>query len=149
MKSSYIHIVIFSLLGLSSCRTPSSQVTREKLKSELIAVEKEFCDMAQREGVEKAFVYFAADSAVILRGDHLIKGKEAIQRKYSLFPTKGVKLVWTPDFADVAASGDLGYTYGKYTYTATDSLGVNHASEGVFHTVWKRQTDGSWKFVWD
>jgi len=149
MKSSYIHILIFSLFGLSSCISPSSQVTHENLKSELFAVEKEFCDMAQREGVEKAFVYFAADSSVILRGEQLIKGKEAILRKYSIFPTKGVKLVWTPDFADVALSGDLGYTYGKYTYTATDSLGVNHESNGVFHTVWKRQANGSWKFVWD
>ena len=23
------------------------------------------------------------------------------------------------------------------------------SEEGVFHTVWKRQPDGSWKFVWD
>lgn len=149
MKSGYIYILIFSLLGQSSCRTPSSQVTHEKLKSELFAVEKEFCDMAQRAGVEKAFVYFAADSSVILRGEQLIKGKEAIRKKYSLFPTKGVKLVWRPNFADVADSGDLGYTYGKYTYTSTDSMGIRHSSEGVFHTVWKRQADGRWKFVWD
>ena len=116
MKSRYIHLMIFSLVLFSSCISPSSQGTHEKLKSELFAVEKQFCEMAQQEGIEKAFVYFAADSAVILRGDHLIKGKEAIRMKYKSFPTKGVKLVWKPNFADVAVSGDLGYTYGKYTY---------------------------------
>jgi ketosteroid isomerase-like protein len=49
----------------------------------------------------------------------------------------------------VSACGDLGYTWGSYTFTATDSLGATHRSEGIFHTVWKRQPDGSWKFVWD
>lgn len=149
MKSSCIHILIFSLLLFSSCMMPSTQGTQEKLKSELFAVEKEFCNMAQLVGIEKAFIYFAADSAVILRGDQLIKGKEAIRRKYASVSAKGVKLDWTPDFADVATSGDLGYTYGKYTYTSTDSLGINHKSEGVFHTVWKRQAGGRWKYAWD
>ena len=149
MKSSCIHILIFSLLLFSSCMMPSTQGTQEKLKSELFAVEKEFCNMAQLVGIEKAFIYFAADSAVILRGEQLIKGKEAIRRKYASFPAKGVKLVWTPDFAEVATSGDLGYTFGKYTYTSTDSLGNSQISEGIFHTVWKRQPDGRWRFVWD
>jgi hypothetical protein len=33
--------------------------------------------MVQLEGVEKAFVYFADDSAVILRCNQLLKGKES------------------------------------------------------------------------
>ena len=104
--------------------------------------------MAQTEGVEKAFVYFADDSAVILRGNQLLKGKEAIGLKYSKFQLNA-KLEWAPDFADVSASGDLGYTYGKYTLTTVDSLGHMTQSNGIFHTVWKRQADGKWRFVWD
>lgn len=105
--------------------------------------------MAQSEGVQKAFVYFAADSAVILRKNHLLKGKEAIRFQYVSFPKNGSKLEWAADFADVSASGDLGYTYGKYTLTSTDSVGKTTKNEGVFHTVWKRQPDGRWRFVWD
>lgn len=104
--------------------------------------------MAQLEGVEKAFLNFAADSAVILRKGQLLKGKEAIHIQYKSFP-HDAKLEWTPVFADVSASGDLGYTYGKYTYTSTDSLGISTQSRGIFHTVWKRQLDGQWRFVWD
>ena len=58
-------------------------------------------------------------------------------------------LSWKPDFVDVSASGDLGYTYGHFTYSYTDSTGTIMESSGVFHTVWKRQADGSWLFVWD
>ena len=39
----------------------------ERYKSELYAVEKEFCAMAQSDGIQKAFVHFAADSAAIQR----------------------------------------------------------------------------------
>lgn len=36
-----------------------------------------------------------------------------------------------------------------YTYSVTDSTGETKSSSGIFHTVWKRQADGTWKFVWD
>lgn len=134
---------------INSCQTRLTPTSHEKLKAELIAVEREFCTMALSDGVQKAFVYFAADSAVILRQNTVLKGKEAIRLQYASFPKKGSKLEWAPDFADVSASGDLGYTYGKYTLTSTDSLGHVTKNEGVFHTVWKRQPDGQWRFVWD
>ena len=134
---------------LFACNTPISSNSPDKLKSELFAVEKEFCAMAQSEGVQKAFVYFAADSAVILRRGQLLKGKEAIRKQYESFPAKGSKLDWTPDFADVSISGELGYTFGKYTLTSIDSTGHTTQSGGIFHTVWKRQPDGQWRFVWD
>lgn len=142
-----IKLIVLTAL-VYSCHAPTSTATHEKFKSELFAVEKEFCAMAQSESVQKAFVYFAADSAVILRKGQLLKGKEAIRMQYDSFP-HGAKLEWTPDFADVSASGELGYTYGKYTYTSTDSLGHTTQSGGIFHTVWKRQPDGQWRFVWD
>jgi len=150
MKFNVIAGFVVLSIFVNSCQTtPSSQASPEKLKSELYAVEKEFCAMAQSDGVQKAFVYFAADSAVILRRSQLLKGKEAILKQYESFPRKGSKLEWAPDFADVSASGDLGYTYGKYTLTSTDSVGHTTKNEGVFHTVWKRQPDGQWRFVWD
>lgn len=145
-------LLVFKLIVLAtlvySCHAPTSTAVHEKFKSELFAVEKEFCAMAQSEGVQKAFVHFAADSAVISRKGQLFKGKEAIRMQYDSF-RQGAKLEWSPDFADVSASGELGYTYGKFTYTSTDSLGHTIQSGGIFHTVWKRQPDGQWRFVWD
>ena len=68
--------------------------------------------------------------------------------KYETFPPKA-KLEWIPDFVDVSASGDLGYTYGKYTITTIDSIGQTIKRGGIFQTIWKRQPDGRWRFVWD
>ena len=62
---------------------------------------------------------------------------------------ENIKLEWKPDYIDVSISGDLGYTYGKFTFSAIDTTGKLIESEGIFHTVWKKQEDGSWKYVWD
>jgi ketosteroid isomerase-like protein len=96
-----------------------------------------------------AFTRFAADDAVILRSDSLVKGKAAIKQGYEKNNSENVRLTWNAEFVDVAASGDLAYTYGKYIYSVRDSTGKFTDYKGIFHTVWKRQSDGSWKFVWD
>ena len=141
-------LILFILLVFISCQT-NSESQKAKWKQEITETEKAFSDMASREGIPAAFVAFAADSVTVLRGNTLIKGKAELQKSYENRITQGTTLTWAPDFVDVSASGDLGYTYGKYVYTTTDSLGNKNSSEGLFHTVWKRQPDGKWKFVWD
>jgi ketosteroid isomerase-like protein len=117
-------------------------------KQEITDTELAFSALAQKEGIPQAFLAFAADDAVLMRNNTIIKGKKAIDDRMKANPLPG-QLLWAPDFVDVAASGDLGYTYGKFTFTMKDSTGQESVSEGIFHTVWKRQEDGSWKFVWD
>jgi ketosteroid isomerase-like protein len=55
-------------------------------------------------------------------------------------------LSWKPAFEMIAESGELGYTYGYYTRTIK-ATGV--VSRGTYVTIWKKQKDGSWKFVLD
>jgi len=43
----------------------------------------------------------------------------------------------------------LAYTYGKYTWQIKDTQGKITKYQGIFHTVWKKQSDGTWKYVWD
>lgn len=142
-------LTLFLVSILLSC-IPGDKNKIEKWKQEIIETERAFAEMAQKEGIPKAFLTFAADDVAMLRGKDLIKGKIALRASYeNQTVSSDVTLTWTPDFVDVSSSGDLGYTYGKYIYTSTDSLGNKQTNEGIFHTVWKRQTDGTWKFVWD
>ena len=121
----------------------------ETWKEEIRAAEAAFAQMAATDGLSKAFRTFAADDAVLMRNNKVFKTKEELNNLFSGMP-ENVRLEWSPDFVDVAASGDLGYTYGEFTYTLLDSLGnEDSSSSGIFHTVWKRQEDGSWKYVWD
>ena len=132
---------------LSCERDNNLEAKKEQWKQEVINTETEFAKLLKEKGMHEAFVAFADENAVLMRNDDLIIGKEAIDERYSNFNSKN--LTWKPDFIDVSNSGDLAYTYGKYNYTYKDSIGNNQIDTGIFHTVWKRQNDGSWKFVWD
>ncbi len=144
-----IPFIVFAVL-LSACQSGNTGDKQEKAKKEIQQAEKDFEKMAAEKGIAEAFWYFA-DSSAVIRGanDSLIRGKEGIRNFFSAdrFQTASVK--WSPDFTDAAESGDMGYTYGKYTWLSKDSTGKVSESRGVFHTVWKKQKDGSWKFVWD
>jgi len=123
----------------------------EKWKNEILQTEQDFAELVQKEGINKAFLKYASEKAVLMRNNSLIIGKTAIKNHFENQATenKKVSLSWKPDFVDVSNSGDLGYTYGKYIYSYVDNDGKTIKTEGIFHSVWKRQEDGSWKFVWD
>lgn len=136
-----------SLLLLVACK-PTTQ-NRLSITNEIMAVENAFMQMAREHGVDSAFLYYADSNAVINRGRRLIRGIDSIRMFYQEQDLEGIRLEWEPSFVDVAASGDLAYTYGYFTYSTIDSAGAPITTDGVFHTVWKRQSDGSWKYVWD
>ena len=143
-----LRLILLSL-GLVACKkeVKNTENLKAQWKKEIFETELQFTAMAQKEGMNKAFLAFVAEDGVLLRNDSIINGKEAIGLYMKNATSKGLQ--WKPDFVDVSASGDLGYTYGKYTYTYQDSTGQDKVSKGIFHTVWKRQPDNTWKFVWD
>ena len=106
--------------------------------------------MAADKGIADAFYYFADKNAVIKRNnDSLITGKENIKNYYKKENNANTTVHWTPDFIDVSDGGDLGYTFGKYIWRVKNKDGTITEYKGVFHTVWKKQSDNSWKYVWD
>ena len=136
---------------LSASLAASAQTAKEKAIKEITKAENDFSAMASEKGIEAAFTYFAASNAIIKRGnDSLIYGKSAITNFYANNVFKKATLKWSPDFTDASESGNLGYTFGKYTWQLKDDQGkIVQESAGIFHSVWKKQPDGSWKFVWD
>jgi ketosteroid isomerase-like protein len=137
------------LLGCREQQTAKNQIS--VWEAEILETEQAFSQMSQEAGIPAAFLEYAADEAVLMRNNGLVKGKDAISQyfKSSPQPDSTAQLSWKPDFVSVAASGDLGYTYGEFVFSTRDSLGQVQTQKGVFHTVWKRQPDGRWRFVWD
>ena len=140
-------LLFFVIISIFSCDIARDKNRRES--QEIMAVEKEFIEKVREWGVRDAFVYFADDSAVLLRNNRLVKGKREIEAYYDQSSFQGIKLVWEPEFVEVTRCGDLAYTYGPYTYSSKDSTGNEMVSRGIFHTIWKKQKDGSWKYVFD
>jgi ketosteroid isomerase-like protein len=53
-------------------------------------------------------------------------------------------LNWWPAYAGIAVSGDLGFTTGPFVVGKGERKGY-----GWYFTVWRRQPDGSWRWVLD
>jgi len=154
MKRALSLVLLISLVCFNCNNEVPNKVdgnTIENWKQEIYDTEIAFSELAGKEGIPKAFLAFAAKDVVVKKGKRVVVGIDSLRAYYAnQKPTsETVTLSWKPDFVAVASSGDLGYTYGKYLYTITDSIGNVTENPGIFHTVWKKQTDGTWKFVWD
>ncbi|OUS02854.1 hypothetical protein A9Q86_02055 [Flavobacteriales bacterium 33_180_T64] len=132
-----------------SCNTSKTDDNVAKWKAEIIQVEQDFNDLAQKAGLPEAFYEYAAHDGVIRKSGKLFEGKDAIKQRIKKDVRPNETLTWKPTFVEVSLSGDLAYTYGDATFTVIDSLGNKKAKTSVYHTVWKRQVDGHWRFVWD
>ncbi len=145
MKTTIVGILF--ILFSSACQRPVDVV---QVKKDILNTEKDFEKMTREKGIVEAFYFYAADSAVIKReNDSLIIGKESIHHYYKEQGVEKAIVTWTPDFIDVSQDGSMAYTYGKYLWKIPDSDSTFIEYKGVFHTVWKKQSDGSWKYVWD
>lgn len=147
MKNKILLTVAITLVGLLISATVKPKSDYEK---EIREAEKAFEKMAAEKGIAQAFYFYADVNAVIKREkDTLIKGKAAIRNYHGTQNLKNTTVNWTPDFISVSDDGTMAYTYGKYVWKVRQANGKIKTSTGVFHTVWKRQKDGSWKYVWD
>ena len=142
-------IVTLYLISVPSISQTSSSRSKDVIE-EIRKMEKQFEDDLNKMGAEFAFEKYAAPNAVIKReNDSLVYGRKAIKQYYSNDVYKTAKAFWTPDFIDVSQDGTMAYTYGKYQWRMSDKSGQVQEHRGIFHTVWKKQPDGTWKYVWD
>ncbi|MBK9106897.1 MAG: nuclear transport factor 2 family protein [Saprospiraceae bacterium] len=139
--------LLLLISGVLSCEAP---VNKARIKAEILKTEEDFMKMASEQSISEAFYYFADSNAVIKReNDTLVQGKDAIRRYYEAKKLEGARVEWSPDFVAISDCGNMAYTYGKYIWKIVDSKDSVIEYRGIFQTIWKRQEDQQWKYVWD
>lgn len=105
---------------------------------------------AERDPEALASMY-ADDAALANPGERLVRGKDAIREATAAFASDpNLKVAFEANRIQVAQSGELAYTRGRYTLTMTDrDSGRPETSTGYYLTVWQKQADASWKAVED
>lgn len=135
------------LLGVMTACTRSVDVatTRAALQD----ADRAF-DLATSERRLDGWVEFFADDGAMLRPGGAVTGRAAIREHMSpVLRDTSFTLRWNPTHADAGASGDLGYTVGRYEARRRDAKGGTAVRTGTYLTIWKKQADGSWKVVLD
>ena len=139
MKKTFLFI--FTIGVLFSCSEKKPVANPQVLLDADIA----FSDYSVNHGMQKAFIEFAHDSVVILKRNRMpIVGKQELIKSYAGQSDNAFVLTWKPTKAVIAESGELGYTYGFWTFIASDDT-----SRGTYLTVWKKDANGKWKYIAD
>ena len=90
--------------------------------------------------------HYATDG--VLAGPGFIATTDTERRQIltALMSDPNYKQTFTPDRVDVAKSGDLAVSRGHFAITMTD-IATNTAQDipGSYLTVYKKESDGSWK----
>ena len=121
----------------------------DSAEAALLKTDSAFNKLSVEKGFVEAFLAYMADSAVLFpNGSNPISGRENIRKHFSE-GSAGDVLTWKPLKAEVASSIDLGYTYGTSAYRSTGKDGRLAIHYGKYVTVWRKQADGSWKFILD
>jgi ketosteroid isomerase-like protein len=136
-------IFIFALSNFSTDSFGQKESVRTQNRRALVEMEHAFAKAAATKGTRDAFLEFLADDGIIFQPGPVNGKKYWTERQ----PRKGL-LSWEPAFADVSRAGDLGYTTGPWEFrpNGPDDKPV---AFGQYFTIWKKQSDGSWKAVLD
>jgi len=142
-----ISILLLSLIWIltAGCR---SKIDLEKEKGNLLKTDIEFSRTSVEKGAAEAFYLYLTDDAVQLpAGLPPFVGREKIRQSMSGSPKAVLK--WEPVKAEVAKSGDFGYTWGNYEVSWQGEDGKTEKLYGKYLNIWKKQPDGTWKAVVD
>lgn len=102
---------------------------------QVIAAERAFAADTRERGLKIGFLAAVAPDGIVFS-----PGPVNARDRFAALPDRPPRrpgLFWWPDFAGVANSGDLGFTTGGATIPVR------------YFTVWQRQADGSWRWIYD
>ena len=143
MKTIYFYSILLFTVLLTSSNLPKMDNTKE-----LIDIDRFYSALSKEKGMNFAFLTMFDTNGVMLTAKKPpIVGIKAIEdllltRNDSIFT-----LTWEPQFAKIANSGELGYTFG--IYKITDNATEATIEEGTYTTIWQKNKIGKWKAVLD
>ena len=97
------------------------------------------------------YVSFYADDAVLLwPGTPMVTGRAAIREFMRVFLlTPNFSLSFETAQVEVSRAGDFAYTYGTNKVTLVGLNGKKTKDSGKYLTIYRKQSDGTWKVVAD
>ena len=106
----------------------------------VVAAERAFAADGLAMGVDASFLKWSSADAIMIAGGEARRAHDILDAQ-AVFDPEGLSLVWWPNWAGMSKSGDLGFTTG--------GVEVGGVRTGHYFTIWKRQSDGGWKWVYD
>lgn len=140
----HVRKLLVLILGFSIFTFAKSP--RDRAIQEVAKAERDFAQISVADGTRKAFFANFAAEAVTFAPQPVSLG-EAFGPEPPAGTPRKAKLDWYPEWTDASASGDFAFSTGPST--TSDFVTGKPMRWGNFASVWRKQSDGSWKVVLD
>jgi uncharacterized protein (TIGR02246 family) len=139
------------LLGGCASAPPPSIDTREADIAAVKAVEEEWNKVAATRDVDKFLSFYADDAVILMPNLPPIRGRDGVRADItSMMADPNYALTFKSEEIHASKGGDVVYTLGSYTSTATDPKTKQPITDkGKGTAIYRKQPDGSWKCVVD
>jgi ketosteroid isomerase-like protein len=145
-----IGLVLLAVCAATPACVPGTTVDIAAERTALMKADRDFAADTAERGADGWADWFLA-SAVMFPETGRVDGRDAIrERMRAVFTAENPLLRWEPETAVVSASGDLGYTIGRWRAVRTGSDGAEEVlSSGNYVSVWRKNADGEWRVALD
>ena len=135
--------VFLAGLVFTTAAAQAQEQNPEEAARAIAEAEERFYQMGQEQGTRAAFLEFMAEDGVVFQPMPV-----NARKVWSEGPATGLSLKWQPIFAAMSGSADLGYTTGPSEYRR-EKADETPFGYGHFISIWKKQSDGTWKVALD
>ena len=116
----------------------------------LVKLDDDWSKAAAAKDVDKVASFYADDAIAYPPNEPAANGREAAKKVWAAyFAVPDFKISWKTTHAEMAKSGDLGFTAGTYEDSFKGPDGKMVSEKGKYVCLWKKQKDGSWKAIHD
>ena len=130
------------LLLATACTAHAARPSPEAL----LAADRAFDSATAASGVEGWVGFFADSGRQLDRHGDFVIGHDAIRaRMQGFLADTTLSLRWRPDHARISDDGSLGYTMGRAETRKRSGDSTIVVDRSRYLTVWRRQSDASWK----
>ena len=134
--------VAFLVCGAMSLSPFVAQAQADRSSAEVEAREIAFAKTMADRDVD-AFLTFVSPEAIFFSGNEPQRGRDAVARGWApFFEGPDAPFSWHPDVIEVLESGRLALSSGPV-------LGASGEEIGRFNSIWRKDTDGQWRVVFD
>ena len=141
---------LFLLLLVCGMGCKTKEVDKKAEGEKVMETSREWSKMASAGDVEKTLTYWADNAILISAEQPVLTGKTAIRQMVEeSFKIPGFKISWEPVSVEVSDNVDMAYLIENSQISYPDSTGKVNTYNNKVVTIWRKQTDGSWKNVVD
>jgi ketosteroid isomerase-like protein len=156
MRNLLVVVLLLALLSplVAAQKTRSQTRVRREHPADaataaLLQMDRDFAKTGVAKNID-SFMSFIAEDVRFYAEGVMRTGKLAFREGWAKgFAEPNWSITWAPLYAEAGNSADLGYTTGSFEIHDKSSDGTPVVRKGSYVTIWRKQSDGTWKVALD